>query len=302
MNNRDLIDNYSFSAINIKYENLSALLDHIYSLFDKDSILLDYGHSTDVSSVQEQMVQYYFVGNAINFSFWFDKYDEKYQFNNLSGSEAMWDVLKRNQELLNAEYLKNIEQTKFRERFGKMPMEEKRIEQLYEVGKVLTRRYNGKAINILREADYKIENIIREISSNFELWNDSYGDIHFYKRIQSFINCLFNDSICRSMVDKTGIEKMTILADYHIPKLFRHYEILDYSEDLQNKVDNGILLNSGSKEEMDIRMATILVGIKLLEIMNQSSFVITPPTLDGILWREARKINAPYHLCKSIWY
>ena len=301
MINRDLIENYSFYTINIKYENISALLDHIYSLFDKDAILLDYGHSTDVSPVQEQR-QYYFVGNAINFSFWFDKYDEKYQFNNLSGSEAMWDVLQRNQELLDAEYLKNIEQTKFREMFGNMPMEDKRIEQLCEAGKVLTQRYNGKAINILREADYKIENIIREISSNFELWNDSYGGIHFYKRIQAFINCILNDSICRSIVDKTGIEKMTILADYHIPKLFRHYEILEYSEDLKHKVDDGISLNSGSIEETDIRIATILVGIELLEKMNQSSFVITPSTLDGILWREARKIKVPYHLCKSIWY
>lgn len=92
---------------------------------------------------------------------------------------------------------------------------------------------------------------------------------------------------------------MTILADYHIPKLFRHYEILEYSEDLKHKVDDGISLNSGSIEETDIRIATILVGIELLEKMNQSSFVITPSTLDGILWREARKLKC-HIICASL--
>lgn len=302
MNELENLEQYKFTSLNINYENLLDLVNTFDEGFVRDSLAEEKREVRIITSEHERLVQKYFVGNAINYSFWFDTYNSKYTKNHLSGSEAMWDVVKRNEQLLDANLLMNINTQSFRKLFGKMPLEDKRIKSLQEVGRVLIHDYDGKAINILHSADFDIEGIIELLSTKFEYWNDSHDGVCFYKRIQAFINNLLNDKECCQLINKRSINKMTILADYHIPKLFRYYHVFEYSDDLENKINNGILLESRSSEEMDIRVATLKVGNEILKRLNEKKIRITPTTLDGILWRKARKIDMPYHLCKSIWY
>lgn len=302
MNPGENIENYEFSYLKLHLDNLCAVEDLVNQHFQKDLLLENNEWQGIVSETQEMLVQKYFIGNALNYSFWFERYDDKYQYNNLTGSEAMWDVVERNPELLSAEFIANIDEEAFRMFFGRMPLEDWRIKSLNEAGNVLLGKFDGKAINILRKSQFNIQTMIELITSEFEFWNDYNGEICFYKRIQAFINCLLNDSHCGGLLKKNDIHQMTILADYHVPKLFRYYRVFEYVKELDDKISNGEFLKSGSKEELDIRVATIVAGRKLLDMMNKEQKKITATTLDGILWSEARKINSPYHLCKSIWY
>jgi len=50
---------------------------------------------------------------------------------------------------------------------------------------------------------------------------------------------------------------VTAFADYKLPQVLQHVGILQYSPSLEHKVDNGIFLEAGSPEELEIRENTI---------------------------------------------
>jgi hypothetical protein len=43
-----------------------------------------------------------------------------------------------------------------------------------------------------------------------------------------------------------------MFADYRIPQILRHYKIMEYNEDLRNKIDNKIELEPNSIEEVKL--------------------------------------------------
>ena len=83
--------------------------------------------------------------------------------------------------------------------------------------------------------------------------------------------------------------------------ILNYFGILEYSQSLDKKINNKVLINEGSRQEKEIRAATIW-AVELLrkELYNKFySFEI-----DWILWNKAQrmKIEKPYHLTRTIRY
>lgn len=288
---------YKLSEVQISTDNINQLIEEITKEHGTDC-----PKKLEEKDTQQAIIQKYFLGNSINFCFWFSNCHEKYQNNGLSSSEAMWNSLESIDDLFDMEYLKQMTYSGFYNIFGKMPMSDERMENLKEVGTVLSQYYDGKAINILSECDYDAKKVMFTIAKRFRTWNDCYGDTLFYKRIQSFLNNIINDKRCTDLIKPSTTDCMTILADYHVPKLLHHYNILVYSDELERKIRNNIFIESRSKEENDIRVATIIAGDIILDRIKEIGINMTVTQLDGILWRLGRNIKESYHLCKSIWY
>ena len=90
---------------------------------------------------------------------------------------------------------------------------------------------------------------------------------------------------------RVSMPELIVPADYQIPKMLRAMKCLNYSPSLSNKVDNEELIPKYSREEVEIRAATILTCIKIAKIQN-----LTCEQVDSVLWLSRKGVVSPHHL------
>lgn len=100
--------------------------------------------------------------------------------------------------------------------------------------------------------------IAEEISCGVTTYRDSSifkgKQIFIYKRAQILAADLHTAVKCFKNKEKTllkNVEKLTMFADYRIPQILRHYEILEYEENLARKIDNMEEILPNSIEEVN---------------------------------------------------
>jgi hypothetical protein len=148
--------------------------------------------------------------------------------------------------------------------------------------------YPGRnvAITLVRmiAEDFKFETLFDFLITEI----DGYGDDPFLKRASLFFLQL--NRIMGLYEDE--IKLFPIPADYHIPKMFRHYGILEYSPTLQNKILKSVHLQENGPEEMAIRAGTIVVGKELCDILGWSA-----SDVDWWFFKRRKEVQSSFHLC-----
>ena len=101
------------------------------------------------------------------------------------------------------------------------------------------------------------------------------------------------------------MESMTAFADYIVPVALIVMKITQYSEELEEKIMNGKMIERNSTEEIEIRAATIYATAKLTESVNRrrkdvESLII--PQLDYRLWKHYHATHFPHHLTYTTMY
>jgi hypothetical protein len=254
-------------------------------------------------------VQVVFLENVVNFCFWAKKGREKWKvkFNGEEddGASALRLVFERaiydGIPILDAKYLSKLTIERVREIFRpsngvEIPLLEKRYENLVEAGKVLLEKFEGYYSNLIKESNYDAVLITRATINNFKSFDDSYQGVHFYKRAQ--LNA-FDIAQIPSDNKITNIASLTAMADYKLPQLLRFMGVLKYSNELAKKVDSWKLIESGSREEIEIRSATIWA----IELVSQR-LGISAGLADRAVWWLSRELNIDqlYHRTYSIYY
>jgi len=98
---------------------------------------------------------------------------------------------------------------------------------------------------------------------------------------------------------------MSAFADYIVPVALKVMKIVEYSEDLNEKINNGILIERDSEEEIEIRAASLFATAKLTEAVNlrrPADKTIIIPQLDYRLWKSYHATHHPHHLTYTIMY
>lgn len=212
-----------------------------------------------------------------------------------------------------------------------IPLRELRTKCLIEVAEVLEREYGGNPLNILEEAMvwdekqkrsvwYAFNNgkgIVEILTSKFpvaygDTWqfSDSAGthELKFNKKAQLVALLLygrgFNSKALPPLVD---IRAVGPLADYQVPNALRSLGILQYSPELASRIDNWQEIEAGSREELEIRLATVVVCVKLLDEMNRYHAIEQWPLLnisqlDYWLWMKGKQSPFRPHLCRTSMY
>ncbi|RDB14533.1 hypothetical protein Hypma_016343 [Hypsizygus marmoreus] len=123
------------------------------------------------------------------------------------------------------------------------------------------------------------------------------------------------------------IHQLTMFADYRVPQILHHLRILEYPPDLIRMLQAGVPLESGSREELSLRSASIIaverVREQILRIIAEedgangvSDGAISSVLIDFYLWDLAKKVESgeekidgletaemvPTHRTRSIWY
>lgn len=247
----------------------------------------------------EKIIQFFFVGNAINFRFWYTRYNERYKYGEYDGSTAMWFFLKNNIRLINSNYISALE-IDTEPGLIEMPMGVERIIALREAGNQLIKNFQGNAINLCEHCNWNAPKIINTITEYFHTWKDENRNIMFNKRAQLFVSMVHGRLGGKSKI--TDINKLTCLADYQLPKVLKYLGVLKYSKILEHKIKSQIIINSGSDDEFIIRYSTIKAVDLLCNELKRRKIDINPVQLDYNLWKLSRDINQPHHLTVTMAY
>jgi hypothetical protein len=268
----------------------------------------------------EETVSYLLALDSINFCFWpapgKAKWEIQYKSRNVSGYYALALSLKRALEagipISKADYMAQLsaeELKKILSGHGDLQLLDRRAQILNELGQVLLEEYSGQACKLVEDAEESAIALVRILyrrSSSFRDIAKFRGhQISLYKRAQIFAADLHGAFQGRSWGHFTDIDKLTAFADYKLPQVLRHLGILHYAPDLAKKVDQQILLEAGSPEEVEIRANTIWAVELIRQELKAMGKQLRAFEIDWILWnlgQHAEFKEKPYHRTVTIFY
>lgn len=268
----------------------------------------------------EVLIQITFIFNTINYCFWSKQGDEKWTVNindkKLDGAIALYRALeqevKNNPRFITADYLASLSAEDLNRILRgniEIPLLEERVECLNEAGRVLKSRFDGSFVNLYEKSMNDAIAMADLLISNFDKFNDMSPykgkKIGFYKRAQ--LNSKMISDLCVSKGKKPfrNLDKLTAFADYKIPQKLRSLGILDYSKTLAGKVDNYVLIEPNSNEEIEIRAATIWAVELIKQKLAQKYDFVTSSHVDSMLWnlsQTKKDGEKPYHRTLTIAY
>lgn len=193
---------------------------------------------------------------------------------------------------------------------GRIPLFEARLENVREAGRVLLDKWGGDVRHLVAWADGSACRLAARLAEDFMSFRDEFvldgQRVYFWKRAQIYAADLHAAFEGQGLGRFEDIERLTAFADYKLPQVLREMGILRYRRDLEDRIDGGRYLLSGSREEIEIRAATIVAVEKLKEAFRrQGAAKVTSVHVDHWLWslgqRQAFR-RRPYHRCRTIFY
>jgi hypothetical protein len=265
----------------------------------------------------EKTANWLLVLDALNFSFWGEpRWKLEVGGEKLDGYFGLAAALKRAVDegvpITDAEYLSNMTLGDLRQVLrgeNTIPMIERRLENLHEVGDTLLAKYDGSFARLVDSCSGSAVRLIDRLVTDFLSFDDAAEFegrvVRFYKRAQILVADLHGAFGGEKWGRFNDLDQLTAFADYKLPQILRHMGLMSYIASLAEKVDNRFLLPPGCREEVEIRSNTIW-AVELLrrELLRQGSS-LTAYQIDWWLWNESQRFgpaDKPYHLVRTVNY
>jgi hypothetical protein len=304
-------------SVSINREKLEEAGVRILDKFGGGLDIEELGFRTTGS--EDKVIQLSFIENVLNFCFWPGKGQPKWIVKWPEGKAASggWyglvacfeRGLAEGSSILDAGYLASLSAVDawhfLRGVDGvEIPLFQERVDVLHEAGKVLLDKFDGQFINAVKSVDYDAIGVARLVIENFPSFRDiSHLDgqeIKFFKRAQicpkdlSYVLAAHGKKI-------KNLDQLTAYVDYKLPQTLRMFGILEYEDTLSDKVDNLIELPHDSREEIEIRSATIWA----VELLRRHLRTLSAGEIDNTLWLMSQGVQGvakPYHRTRTIYY
>ena len=260
------------------------------------------------------------VLDSLNFCFWppagKEKWEIAYQSEWFSGYYGLATSLKRAIEssipITDAGYLSGISLYDLKSIFdgrGDLQLMDRRLSILHELGEVLIGDYDGQAHRLVEAAGHSAIKLARLVADKLSSFRDiaEYAgyQVFFYKRAQIFAADLYGSFQGKRWGSFTDMDRLTAFADYKLPQVLRHLGIMRFESALAEKVDQKILLEPASPEEVEIRANTILAVEWIRGELYKMERGLKSFEIDWILWNMGQDKSfkvKPYHRTATIFY
>ena len=296
---RDKLNTFC-SQLHSRHFNPSAWdFDFIYSRLDKSGI------------------DYFLIFNCVNFCYWgTPKWTVTYQDHDRDGAWGMLAALSRALEeeypILEGEYLAGITQSDLKRILRgniEIPLFPQRLNILREVGRVLTKNFGGHFYQVLEAAEGSAVKLVNLLVSNFPSFDDSVDweghHLLFYKRAQLGVAMLGEHWNAHKITLFDDLDQLTVSADYKLPQVLRNLGILKYGTSLARTIEENRRIPANSREELEIRAATIMAGEMMNDLLKKRIKGITSQHVDRLIWLAGQKKSSrdkPYHKTLTIAY
>ncbi len=129
--------------------------------------------------------------------------------------------------------------------------------------------------------------------------------IYFQKRAQLLVADIYQMFQGKGYGNMKKLNKITACADYKLPMVLRNVGILEYSKELENKIDKKEEILKDSEEEVEIRANTIWANEFIKEELKKKIKKIDSIHVNDHLWLLGQikyPKNKPYHLTRTTSY
>ncbi len=249
------------------------------------------------SRLGRELVLKELVSDAVNYCYWI--FDSGVRPNG-AGSTMMRQLLEQSFDArlaMNSRLDLVAQLRKFHKRMmiSRFPLMDKRREHLYALARPLM-VYGASNVSAHQTSNTVAHIVVRDIALGIPMDQmldflisevDGYGDDPFLKRAFLFfiqLNRVFG-------IYEEEVQKLPVPVDYQVPKMLNHYQILDYSEELAAKIDQGVHLPENGPEEMAIRAATMIACRDLGDITGWSA-----ADVDGWFFTRRNETGQNFHL------
>jgi hypothetical protein len=214
--------------------------------------------------------------NAINFgSGWFPTIRKR---DGLSGYRTMEAGL-RARGPWTAEQLKTLTRQEIAATLGQDP--EHVLMGLFETHlRELGERVDGSFLAFAKRFEGSAEALAEELAT-WPTWADvspyPSGEVPLFKRAQ----IAAADLALAGIAPADDLDRLTLFADNLVPHVLRIDGVLEFEPDLVRRIDEGILLEHGSTEEVEIRAVALHAVERLVHAHPRPT---TAAQLDWVLW------------------
>lgn len=254
--------------------------------------------------------------DALNFCFWSDQpWEIRFRGRSWTRTPAMeaslLRAIERDAEWLSADRWAEADENALTEVFagrGMIPQLPQRVAVLRETGAVLRDQFGGRFDRAVDRIDGDALSLARLLASQFDSFRDVARcrnvTVAFLKRAQICAADLHRMLIANGDGGLTGLDRLTVFADYRLPQLFRHRGIILLDDEFADRIERGEFIESGSAVEVELRAATIVIGDQLATRMRDMGVDTAPWKIDYSLWWMARQpeVTTPHHRTVSIYY
>ncbi len=125
-----------------------------------------------------------------------------------------------------------------------------------------------------------------------------YRDVPFYKRAQ----LTAADLQTAGVAEFRDLDQLTIFADNLVPHVLRVDGVLRYEAGLLARINAEELIESGSREETEIRACAVHAVELIADALDRQ---VTPMQLDYLLWNRGQQPSykaQPRHRARSVYY
>ncbi len=191
---------------------------------------------------------------------------------------------------------------------GQIPMLEKRLQVLRETARILVERYDGQFASLIADVGGNAPAIARRLAQDFPSFYDvaTYRGrkVAFLKRAQICAADLATTFEANGVGTIDAVDRLTAFADYRLPQVLRHKEIVRLSEALAERIDAGLELPAGSDEEIELRANTIWAVREMQRALASRGHEWSAYQIDNYLWHQAHdsSVTVPHHRTRTIFY
>ncbi|KAI9323118.1 UPF0553 protein C9orf64-like protein [Dichotomocladium elegans] len=288
-------------------------------------------HPLQPQQRDESTVDWIFLVDVLNFSFWSDLddgraphadrytvvFDDKPYTGYWSLCAAINRALANGIPITSPAYYAHASPEEFKSIFASataepIPMFDQRVSVIHEAGQILLDKFGGSFVNCIRQANSSASTLLRLLIDNFPSFRDIHifkgREVYFLKRAQILIADLWACFDGQSYGQFHDIDNITMFADYRVPQALCHLGVLEYSSSLMDKLIKGEIIASGSRDEIEIRGNSIWV----VELIIRQIKKIDPEQpinailVDFYVWDTAKELQdqmaVPTHRTRSIYY
>jgi hypothetical protein len=261
--------------VSIDYQRIEVISQQINKT-EKPNFLLPEVEDPAVGIIAE------IIAGSINYCYWYGSHNIRPKN---SSSTRMYDLLLQSKpEKDSTEYYEDfldewISNFKKALSINRFPLLEERIKHLDELNNANTLIFTSG----IAKGRYSLEDGLSFLIENFP----GYASDIFLKRA----SLLFIQFFRRFGWFDDELFKLHVPADYQVPKMLEHFGCTSYSPDLYHKIQTGQLIPKNSREECEIRSATILTMKKLSELTGWNIAEV-----DAFFFLKRHEVKKNFHL------
>lgn len=272
----------------------------------------------DISRLSDQdKLQFLFLFNQLSFSYWGDpKWTVEYKDEIYDGSWAMIACIGRAIEagvpILDCGYQVDISKEEFSEFLKgniEIPLFEERRKILRETSAILNEKYDGLVWNLVESAMGNASVLVEKIVGEFPSFMDKSiykGEVvEFHKLAQLFTADVYQAFNGEGIGELKNIDKLTACADYKLPQILRRIGVLSYSEYLAERIDNMVMIEKDSEEEIEIRANTVMAVEMMKNAIQKRYPEVSSIHINDFIWLLGQTKTAgdkPYHRTRTWMY